>query len=467
MIEFKETTISDIPTGDPFVDAGGNALKYWKERQSDISLIQVIEEITEIYIKPWESKINAVFLNSKITHPSRKDQAKLKETVEYYHNIITLKNGENGHCRICGCKGLLFTTGRDQFCLSGSGHFVNYHHAHEEGIKICKDCSIKLFFLPITVISVGGKLALIQTTTQEGKNFWIEETVQQNIDKIGVNSSNGVLKSNYKNPRNAIFYYANRIIEKINNTDISDTIQLYHFTNFGATPECDFFIISNPVFSFLSKAYKLCKKEWALFIKQNYYLKNATWDIQADNWHNSKTNENIKEENYINNYNSIFQKLLESKSILKNLKYYYLKKILNKKNVDSLMATLYVWEVLKMKKEQVDLIKKIAQVIFNIGQKKQNLSKYLYMIEGAGKAYQLRLALIKIIKDNYLAGGEQPVIRLDEYVNYLFPDGQFWGEVRDLMLIYLYEKMHDEKIDVKEIPDLDIHATDEELINEL
>ena len=52
-------------------------------------------------------------------------------------------------------------------------------------------------------------------------------------------------------------------------------------------------------------------------------------------------------------------------------------------------------------------------------------------------------------------------MRLDEYISYLFPDGSYWGEVRDMLLIYIYEKLHDLNIREEEIPENDIAETEE------
>ena len=116
-----------------------------------------------------------------------------------------------------------------------------------------------------------------------------------------------------------------------------------------------------------------------------------------------------------------------------------------------------------MKKEQVSLIKKIADIVYEITHTEGNLKKYLTMFEGASKAYQLRHALLKVIKQNYMKGNKEPVCRLDEYVDYLFPDGQYWGEVRDMLIIYLYEKMHDEDIKI-EVDDKELEITETENI---
>jgi CRISPR-associated protein Cst1 len=69
-------------------------------------------------------------------------------------------------------------------------------------------------------------------------------------------------------------------------------------------------------------------------------------------------------------------------------------------------------------------------------------------LEGSSKAYQLRSSLINIIKKNYTVGNKETIVTLDEWVTYLFPDGQYWGEVRDLLLIFLYEKMHENNMQI-------------------
>ena len=115
-----------------------------------------------------------------------------------------------------------------------------------------------------------------------------------------------------------------------------------------------------------------------------------------------------------------------------------------------------------MNKEQLKLIQKIVNTVFELSRKENNYKKYVTMLEGAGKAHQLRSALLKIIKANYLSGEKEPLIRLEEYVNYLFPDGQYWGEVRDLLLIHLYEKLHDEGVNVEDIPEDTLHEIEDE-----
>ncbi len=114
-----------------------------------------------------------------------------------------------------------------------------------------------------------------------------------------------------------------------------------------------------------------------------------------------------------------------------------------------------------MEDKQIQLIRRIGDAVFELAQKENNFKKYLVLLEGASRSYQLRSALLKIVKERYKTGAREPLIRLQEYVEYLFPDGQSWGEVRDLMLIYLYERLHDAQVETTEIPEEIVPAEEE------
>jgi CRISPR-associated protein Cst1 len=54
--------------------------------------------------------------------------------------------------------------------------------------------------------------------------------------------------------------------------------------------------------------------------------------------------------------------------------------------------------------------------------------------------------LIKQIEKNYNDKKDEPLITLREYVGYLFPQGTNWTEIRDLILICFYQKLHEKGI---------------------
>ena len=445
-------------TGDPFVDAGGMALKYISEQFPNKSIMELVEWAAKVYVEKWNAKLNAIFLNAPITQTSKRGNQKVISTVALFEDAITSEK-HHGFCRYCGNESHLTKAGRDLSCLVGSGAFVNFHHSHDEGLMICPQCAIKYFFLPFGLLSMGN-LTVLQTTTSYGLEFWKSKTVKENLSKISRGTSEGILKSEFNNPKNAIFHLATELINEFKNDEISENLTLYHFTNFAASVECNIYTVPNPIFLFLSKVIKNIAKQWFDFTIRYYHISKTSWNDETNQW--DYKGRVATEDDYRNCQNDIFNKLLEGKSILSNITSFYKKQIKKENKLDSRLAIYYAKEVIKMTTEQINLIKSIGTKIFELMKEENDFKKYLIKIEGSTKAYQLRSALINIIKKNYNSGNNDTIVTLDEWVTYLFPDGQYWGEIRDLLLIFLYEKMHEKNMKI-EIDEHDkVEETEEE-----
>ena len=74
------------PTGDPFADAGGFAIEYLSEKFPEKDILELIDYITKIYVEKWGGKLDAFFLNSKITNNAFKGNKKIEETKKYFKN---------------------------------------------------------------------------------------------------------------------------------------------------------------------------------------------------------------------------------------------------------------------------------------------------------------------------------------------------------------------------------------------
>lgn len=468
MSELTFNEISFEPTGDPFVDTGALVLKAMHQRFPQKSLMDSMEFVTDVYIDKWGKKLHSIFhTNSKLLNPSTKGKHR-QNTLEYLKGLISNISNDgtiHGYCKICGQHDTLFQNSREFYPLSGSGAFVNFHHGHEDGTYLCNQCSLKLYLVPLGVLQIGGNIGLLQTQTEFSRKYVEQSVIEENLDKIGRNTSDGILKSDYKNPRNALFHFAAEIIRSAKDDNASETLQLFHFTNFGAAPFCDIYILPSPVFRFLNKVINYQSRAWYYFVNRYYRIKKATWDWDTGEWLQTKKKETtpIEKAEYLNNPNSIYERILSGQSILKQILHMHREHFKQKKEPFPLeIAIYYVKEVLRMEDKQIQLIRRIGDAVFELAQKENNFKKYLVMLEGASRSYQLRSALLKIIKERYKSGEKEPLIRLQEYVEYLFPDGQAWGEVRDLMLIYLYERLHDAQVEEAEIPE-DIAPVEEDI----
>ncbi|WP_320043478.1 type I-B CRISPR-associated protein Cas8b1/Cst1 [uncultured Desulfobacter sp.] len=441
-------------TGDPFVDNGFLAKSYLKdisnEPQTDLDLIN---RACDIYVDRWSAKINALFLNSKVTQPAFKPPQKKEKTYEFYQNLGTSSADATGYCRTCGSQSPLFKAGRDVFCLTGSGDYANFHHGHEPGIMVCKECLINLFFLPLSVLQMGGRLALLQLNSPEIKAYWKEKTVAANLTAIGIGSSDSILRSKYANPKNALFNLAKEIIDTTNADQGGQFLELYHFTNFGASPDCEIYRLPAPVFTFLNNVLRYYKKDWYDFVRIYYRISGASWQDETDSWQKNKQGDSpLDESEYLNNPNLIYEKLLAGESIISFFAGYAKRRYLkNLPGVHKFIVRVYIEEVMQMEKERINVIKRVADTILDMAKEEDAVNKYLTKIQGPQNAYELRSVIVWMVKrHNKLHPEQTALITLDEYLDYLFPLGQFWSEIRDLMLIYLYQRLHEENIRIEE-----------------
>lgn len=443
-------------TGDPLVDVGGLVMNTLPEKSTE----EKIRFVTDVYVDRWKGKIDAVFLHSKITHPPfRKDKKKQREgSLHYYADVLhgNIADAED-YCRICGQEGLLFISGRHNYPMVGSGDFVNFHHSHEEGLLLCRDCLVKLYFVPMGVLQCGGNLMFLQLQNKYAAKLWQEDVIKANLAKIFKGSSQGILSSNFLNPRNALFHFATKLIMKFELLDIpSQQLRLFYFTNFGSKPNVDIHDLPNNIFSFLKRVLKPdLRSAWLYFVKRHYrFRKSVHFEEESKEWIEVKKKEAIKldiQDYEGTNSNRIYEHLLSGRSILG-----FLRRVHKSEKFPVMIAIIYLKEVRKMRQEQIDLIQKISDKIIALCQKEGNFKKFITPIEGARYAYELRAVILRLVKIHYKDGEPEPFIRLKDYVEYLFPDGQSWYEVRDFLLISLYEKLHDLRIEPTQVSDEEI-----------
>ncbi len=164
----KQTTLDSLTvsepkakyTGDPFVDVGALVMERFPQKTVEGK----IRFVTDVYVDIWKGKLNSVFLHSKITHISLtgKPAIQKKGALEYYFGISEEKGFvSDGYCRVCSNKGHLFEGGRHNFPMVGFAEFTNFCHFQEPSLMICKNCLIKLYFLPIGLLQ-GRNLMFLQ-----------------------------------------------------------------------------------------------------------------------------------------------------------------------------------------------------------------------------------------------------------------------------------------------------------------
>lgn len=454
------------PTGDPFADAGGYALKEFSERFPEKDILELIEEVTRIYVDCWGGGLNAFFLNSKITQPAYKPKQKIEETRKYFREMVDEKNAmDEGYCRISGRKAKLFTAGRDNSILSGSGTFINFHHAFESGLSVSKEMLIRFHFVPLASVLVQGRIAVIHSNENFLTEFFARENCRANLRAVAMNASESMLKSDYRAPATAVF----RFIEKVWNDSAGKSctgsyfLTLYHFTNFGASPEVKIHTVPALLFAFYSFTQRgEVKGDWNRFIA--HYYKSAEYKgakyndaTQTVDFEKKGVVKNIEPAEFQHWLNVIYERLLNNESILPNIRSWSETNRFHLKIVE-----LYLINIRKMKKEAYQKIMQLADfVVENV--EKEKIGKCIQQIKNAKSSSGLsRFIVNKIVQENYRLDNPM-VITVEEYCEYLFPEEVFWRDVRDVFLIAIYQKLHEKKISVP-VP-VEEDENDEEYIN--
>lgn len=435
-------------TGDVFADTGGHVIKYLLERYPEKDIMQLIEYITNIYVNKWDAKINTFFLNSKITQPAYNKKQKADETLKYFSELITNKaQSTEGHCRISGEKTSLYKAGRDNSIMSGSGTFINFHHNFQSGIMLSREMIIRMFFVPFGVISVGGKIAIIQSNNDYINHHFIKEICKKNTRNIGSATSGEVLKSEYGIPANALFSFINDLLfcdlPEIHSRITQElSFTLYHFTNFGASPEISLYQLPANVFCFYSTCHTPeLKKDWMKFERAHYKsskYKEAKYDTDKSIYEFVRKNEKemIPFDDYKLWRNMVLESLLNNKPLLPLFLKWGKNNLFNFKIVE-----IYQKYIRNMRQETINKIKELAK--FLVKEDEDTIQKHLKRLNGCKNSYEVRRFLLKeVTVRNYNDGAKEPILTLEDMVYYLFPDDQPWKDIRDLLLFAVYQELH-------------------------
>lgn len=438
------------PTGDPFANAGGYALKVFSETFPEDDILQLISRATDIYVDRWNSKLDVFFLNSKITQKSFNPQRKKDETKKYFTSLLNDIDAKVGFCRISGRNTSIFPAGRDNSILSGSGKFVNFHHFLDNGIMLSKEILIRLFFLPLGIrLMSGNKVCVIDSNNFDVSVKFAESNCNTVLADIAKNCSEGVLKSPSAAPSTELFRFADRIIKDSNEIDEDCSLTLYLFTNLGAKPNLAIYTLpfeGMRFYRFVNSA--KYRDDWNSFIATKYF----SYDYKKAEYNNTtgkylyddkkKGNQEIEEDQFKYWKNFIYESFINGVSILPEILKWSKD---NRFNFN--IVKFYEKKVRKMKNETISKIEQMADFIFEANNNGvEEIHKVIKELNNFSESFDLRRFILKKIveKFNEIHGDEAtPIISVKDYTNYLFPDINSWKETRDVLIIALYQKLHE------------------------
>jgi CRISPR-associated protein Cst1 len=430
-------------TGDPFADTGSWVIDwFWKnEEHADKDILGLIELVTKTYVNDWKGGLHSFFLNSTITNAANKGK-EISETIKYFKGLLEeTEVSQLGYCRILGEHTQLFSAGRQNSLMSGSLAFLNFHHGFQSGLMLSKEIIIRLFFVPYGTQVIGGYNAVLSVNNPLLEKRYVNRICNlNNLRTASRDTEGGVLKSEYSRPSNALFDFAVDCFVRVRDNELVE-FNLCHYTNFAAKPESSLYCFSSLLFDFYRKVIQdKTKQDWNRFANSFFRKKGAIYNSESDEYEITEKKQVNKSDFAIFKhwYNPIYEKLLESKSILGDLKDWSYKQLRAQKNFTIFpIVKLYQKILFDMKEETLQKIEAIADFVVN-DEKKKNL---LTELRKAKHESQVRSFLLNLIRKKYEQKSTEPLVTLKEYVEVLFPDGTYGATIRDLLLISIYEKL--------------------------
>ncbi|HPP78394.1 type I-B CRISPR-associated protein Cas8b1/Cst1 [Methanospirillum sp.] len=428
---------------DPFVTAGIVAIEILCGKQfetcSSEELINATNFLIDLYMTPaWAKDLFSIFPNSKYINPSLKDK-KRTESINFLTNLIKRINTphENDYniCQFCGRPSDNASYAKTEIPLAGSSLFTNFFPSFQEGIYVCPRCVLAIQFSPLLCYKAGGKPCLISSGNRTllfeyGKEIIHTLKLRYSSGEFNDKENSGLYDEKFKNPENALFNLAYKFSSKYVIEGIcsgSESIILYHLDNYNQNPKgISIYHLPSNIFSFVSSVMNSpqYKSAWYSLLSR-HYAHQSRQNIDLPVWKTSK--------------NRIHSFLLENKSIIWAFK------------DDKSMSPIIPWDLIEnyckkvrfMNQQRINDIKICADRIAETIRLKNN-KKRLQAIVSSKTLEEFRNQIRLAMVDWQKLGKEDPMIEFDQFTRIMIPgDYRGWTEVRDLIVVRLYEQLHD------------------------
>jgi hypothetical protein len=311
-------------TGNPFVDTGLLTLQAHASKQRGLKTARPLtpelvaeamndEEGFGQWLAKANRQLNSFFMvctNSALSNPSTnkslKDKKELgllaEEDTGWRNYLETLRRLQaellERHdtdvpiCESCGerpATNVLKRVGRDFFPLAGSlGNDAQALPAASRAPRVCALCLIAIQWLPLGGILFNGKLACFQFTEPKLSQRFVEDTYRENRNRLATAKVKDKVPA-YGSKQGAT-PAAQILVDRMRqlHQDIADyelsedvSLNIWAFSNSGASPDCEVFEIHNPALQFLWQAAKKHYTEISELLKRENPKRSASHLLSA------------------------------------------------------------------------------------------------------------------------------------------------------------------------------------------
>jgi CRISPR-associated protein Cst1 len=431
--------------GDPFIDTGILAIELLTEKPfnkcTKEDLRSAADTLVDIYMTPaWKKELQSIFPNSTYIQSSRgyDHRGRSKEFLYGLIEGINNTSGSTTFCCYCGSpaheKMSFYKT---HVPLVGSGSFTNFFPSFRDGLNICARCALAIQFTPLLCYKAGGKPCLVSSNNLAIVREFGKEALRTLRARLASGeyesaTNSGLYDEKFRSPQNALFHLAYKFGKEYHALGIcgpNESIVLYWIDNYNQNPSgVQIYTLPSNVFRFVA------------FMMNSPIYRSAWFNLLSRYYSKAKTkNEDAELPVWKTKQNTIHTYLLEGKSILWAFK------------DDSTRTPTMPWPVVEkymrnvrgMNQQRIEQIRTMSD---NVAQCIRETKKYsrVHDIAAARDLPSFRNQLQLLMRDWQKLGKDRPLTTFDDYTAILLPgDYRGWTEVRDLMVIRLYEQLHD------------------------
>lgn len=441
----NESKIKNEFVGDPIVDSGLLAIKLLAKKEinecTKEELKKISDELVELYLTPaWYTEIQSIFPNSTYIQSNPKYNKENKSKEFLYDLIEGIDKFEDTvrYCIFCGKPAYKRKDDKPfvktQIPLVGSSDFTNFFPSFKNGIDICAKCALAVQFAPILFYKTGGKPSCISCNNIEIMKTFGEECIEYITRNKLLNSYkskdiSGIFDEGFKSPQNALFHLAYKTSTKYKRLGIlkqNEEIVIYRIDNYNQNPAgVSIYKIPNNIFRFV------------ISVMTSHQYKKNWYDLLSKHYAKSDAN-NSSPVWKVSYHNKIHDSLLKNKSIL----WAFRDNNDKKPTVPWIIVERYMELVRNMNKQRIEAIKNLADKIAICIEENSN-KKRVNDIVSARDFPTFRNQLRLVFRDWQKLGKDKPMVTYDEYISTIIPEDYYnWREVQDLIIIRLYEKLH-------------------------
>lgn len=408
-------------TGNPFVDAGIFALCHLasKKEPEEIKVEDVqkwVKHLPQYYVKPkgkavkgWEKLGNVFTQNAKFLNPSPKfdREAEFRKFLDELSSKAKLLSLQ-GNCLGCGgrdVEDVEWRAYRHVYPLTGSGDMVNWFSFFEPGLPLCATCILAVQFVPFYLIARNGRLALVHSSNPKLMRSVAKLAGQHSLIRASAGEP-GFYRPDFAQRRISDEQFTVHLALKLlAEAEVFEevSIRVYFFANSGQKNVLSYTDLPAPAFNFLNEAKKAGRQD--------------------------QVRELLKRDEH-----EICRRLVNEESILSFFMDHENRCVIGGWQ----LLELYLKEVEGMQAERLKTIKRVGQGLYDY--LKSTDFKRLRDLEQAETYGDLLLILTRIQK-------ERSICAVDDVAEIFPQDAEgriMWREGKSLLLLYIYELMHQE-----------------------